>query len=38
MLIEFRFSNYRSYQEANILSMEARGIRDNEEGLTVWEK
>jgi len=38
MLIEFRFSNYRSYQEMNILSMEARGIQDDAGGLTTWGK
>ena len=38
MLIDFRFSNYRSYRDENILSMEARGIQDDEEGLTTWGK
>lgn len=38
MLIEFRFSNYRSYLDETVLSMEARGIQDDEEGLTKWGK
>lgn len=38
MLIDFRFSNYRSYRDETVLSMEARGIQDDEEGLTTWGK
>ena len=38
MLIEFRFSNNRSYLDETVLSMEARGIQDDEEGLTKWGK
>lgn len=38
MLIDFKFSNYRSYQDINILSMEARGIQDDEKCLVTWEK
>lgn len=38
MLIEFRFSNYRSFRDENVLSMEKRGISDPEDGIITFEK